>query len=440
MTSNVWDGLSLDPRTWPTGMSTSTSTNGGADAVAPGRFDRRLALAFAASFAVLVTGGITARLSRVGTPGAVATAARAEPQTVKRTLVLSGAGDLRDVLVANGIARGAADRAVAAAATGLARTGEIKAALTLAPGAPLRLLRLDLSNPDSSGVVVTSAGNRFSGQSVAADLSTRILVRRGLMDGESFYSSAVAAGINDTLIPAFAKALSFDFDFQRDVHRGDAFEAAFEQKVDKSGDPIGPPRLLYAALNGSAKSAGVYSFTPSGGEAGWFDSSGRSVVRALMRTPVDGARVSSTFGMRVHPVLGFEKFHKGIDFAAAVGTPVFASGNGVIESAVLSATAGNWVRLRHDNGWETVYMHLNRFAPGIAGSGARVAQGQEIGEVGTTGRSTGPHLHYELHIKDEPVDPATVEVEGGTTLAGNALAAFGRERDRIDVSRAGQIR
>ena len=432
MASNVWDGLSLDPRTWV--------ADAGAPPIAAAPADRRLAFAIAASIVILLAGGMAARLSRAGPRQAVATAARMEPPTIKRTLVLSGAGDLGDVLVANGIARAAADRAVAAASDGLARTGEIKAALTLAPGTPLRLLRLDLSNPDSSGVVVTGEGDRFAGQPVAADLSTRILVRRGLMDGESFYSSAVAAGINDTLIPAFAKALAFDFDFQRDVHRGDAFEAAFEQKVDKAGDPIGPPRLLYAALNGATKSAGVYSFTPPGGEAGWFDSSGRSVVRALMRTPVDGARVSSTFGMRVHPVLGFEKFHKGIDFAAAVGTPVFASGSGVIESATPSATAGNWVRLRHDNGWETVYMHLNRFAPGIAGSGARVAQGQEIGEVGTTGRSTGPHLHYELHVKDEAVDPATIEVEGGTTLAGNALAAFGRERDRIDVSRAGQIR
>ena len=432
MATDIWQGLSFDPQTWIE-----------APAIVPRRItrDRRLRLAFAASAAVLLLGAPAAWWSRPpATLDALRAVAEAGPGISKRTVVLSGAGDLRGALLANGIDAKSADRAVSAATRrGLAPTGEIRAALTLTSDAAPHLLRLEISNADSSGVVVTETHRGFSAERVAANLTRHVVVRHGLMDADSFYSSAVAAGINDSLIPEFAKALAFDFDFQRDVHRGDAFEAAFEQDVDRSGQAVGPPHLLYAALTTAARSAAVYRFVAKGSEAGWFDSSGRSVVRSLMRTPVDGARVSSTFGMRVHPVLGFQKLHKGIDFAAAVGTPVFASGDGVIESATPSESAGNWIRLRHDNGWETVYMHLNRFAPGIAGSGARVHQGQEIGEVGTTGRSTGPHLHYELHINNEPVDPQTIEVDGGTTLSGGALTAFGRERDRIDVSRAGQI-
>jgi murein DD-endopeptidase MepM/ murein hydrolase activator NlpD len=423
----IWDGLSLDPQTWTTSKParSAAAQRGG---VGP------LALACGLSALLLVGGGIAARLSR---PAEVVSAARLRP--VKRTVVLAGAADLARALVADGLPLAVAAQAAAAARPALVASGEIKAALLLWPGSPARLDRLEISNPDSSGVVVVAQGPALSARRVAAQTGLRTVVRRGVMDADSFYSSAVAAGINDSLIPDFAKALSFDFDFQRDVHRGDAFEAAFEQPVDRSGTAVGAPRLIYASLSGASKSAAVYWFQPPSTEGGWFDSSGRSVKRALMRTPVDGARVSSTFGMRVHPVLGFEKFHKGIDFAAAVGTPVYAAGDGTIESAVPSATAGNWVRLRHDNGWETVYMHLNRFPPGVAGQGARVIQGQEIGEVGTTGRSTGPHLHYELHINNEPVDPTRIEVGGGTTLAGAALAAFGRERDRVDVSRAGQL-
>ncbi|MEH3107673.1 MAG: peptidoglycan DD-metalloendopeptidase family protein [Sphingomonas fennica] len=425
MATDIWQGLSFDPLTWVE--------------PAPRRGARRprMAIALAASAAVLAAGAISAWTMRRAEQALVAEAPG--PAHVVRTMVLPDAASLGEALIASGVAAAEAHAAVAAARPGLAPAGEVRAALTLSADPKPHLLRLELSNADGSGMAVTARGQGFAGRRVAADLATNVLVRRGLMDAESFYSSAVAVGINDSLIPEFAKALAFDFDFQRDVHRGDAFEAAFEQKVDNAGQAIGPPRLLYAAMTTAGKSAAVYRYTPPGAEPGWFDSSGRSVVSALMRTPVDGARVSSTFGMRTHPVLGFQKLHRGVDFAAAIGTPVYASGNGVIESAVPSDSAGNWIRLRHDNGMETVYMHLNRFMPGIAGHGARVAQGQEIGEVGTTGRSTGPHLHYEVHVGGQPVDPATIEATGQTILSGKALIDFGRERDRIDVARAGQI-
>jgi murein DD-endopeptidase MepM/ murein hydrolase activator NlpD len=395
---------------------------------------------------VLALGGVAAWLSRppAPSPGAVAqgagAAVPARNTQVRRTLVLSGAADLRGALQSAGLSAEVAGAVAAAAAPALPKQGEIRAILTLdtAAGAP-QLRRLEVSNADSSGVIVNrSAEGRITTAAVARQLQTRIVVRHGTMDGDSFYSSAIAAGIPNDLIPRIAKALAFDFDFQREVAAGDAFEAAYAQPVNASGDGVGAPTLLYASLTTGAKSAAVYRFDVDGKTESWFDASGRSTARALMRTPVDGARVSSSFGMRLHPILGFMKLHGGIDFAAPTGTPIYASGNGTIEWAAMKGPNGNLVILRHDNGWETYYLHLNRFAAGIA-AGVRVSQGQQIGEVGTTGRSTGPHLHYEVHINGEKVDPLSVRSnETGQTLSGDALLRFEKLRDQIDVSRAGQ--
>lgn len=430
-TSALWDGLSLDARTWPTvpigPLSASLQDK------------RRLRLACGLSALLIVIGAGFARWDR---PSGIispreTSQAPATPRISDRTLPLSSADGLLGALVANGVPTDQAQAIAATAQPAVAPTGELRAALQIAQqGDRVRFVRLEISNPDGSGAIVSPAGSSFALRRVAAELHSGLISRKGVMDGDSFYSSAVAAGITDSLIPEIAKALSFDFDFQRDIHRGDRFEAAFEQDRDTAGDPIGPPRLLFAAIATAARSASVYRFTPAGGSPGWYDAEGRSIIRALMRTPVDGARVSSTFGMRLHPVLGFMKLHKGIDFAAATGTPVYAAGNAKVEHAAMTGTAGNMIKLRHDNGWETVYMHLNRIMPDVI-EGGRVSQGQEIGEVGTTGRSTGPHLHYEVHVGGEPVDPATIATDASTTppLAGKALAAFQQIRDRIDLDR-----
>ncbi len=399
------------------------------------------------SAAILLAGALAAYLSRPAQP-AVATASSVTQPAIaattiarrdeRRMLVLSGRQDLEAALVASGVTTATARAATAAAMPALKPDGEIRAAMTLAAReGGMDLVRLEVSNADASGVIVQPAGGGFAATPVAADFTTRVVVRRGRMDADDFYSSAVAAGVIDSLIPDFAAALAFDFDFQREVRKGDAFEAAFEQQVDQGGRTIGPPRLLYAALSTRTKAAAVYRFTPPGGEAGWFDGDGRSIKRALLRTPVDAARVSSGFGFRIHPILGFAKLHKGTDFAAPTGTPIFASGDATVEFAGPKGPNGNFVKLRHANGWETLYLHMNAFAPGIA-AGGHVAQGQEIGQVGTTGRSTGPHLHYELHVAGEPVDPLSVQTEAAPPLTGAALAAFRQERDRIDVNRTSQ--
>ncbi|WBH16681.1 M23 family metallopeptidase [Sphingomonas radiodurans] len=432
---------SYDPRVWAARWQPAV-----APVAAPLR--QRL-IAIAAAGAVLLVGAGTAWLTRSTEEEAVVAEASTAPQAaptpsareVRRVLVLSRASDLAESLTTAGLPADLVTKVVAAAMPALRSDGEIRAALTLIPdGEALVLDRLEASNSDSSGVVIRRlASGELEVSRVEAQISTRILVRRGTMDGDSFYSSAVAVGIPNSLIPVFAKALAFDFNFQTEVSAGDAFEAAYAQPVNASGEDAGVPRLLYASLTTAAKSATVYRVPAEGGaEDEWFDSSGRSIVRSLMRTPVDGARVSSKFGMRFHPVLHFAKLHGGIDFAAPTGTPIYAAGTGTIEFAGPKGANGNFVALHHDNGWRTLYLHMNRFGDGIA-SGVRVTQGQQIGEVGTTGRSTGPHLHYEVHIDGVKVDPLSVPTDAsGKTLQGAALIAFEKIRDQIDVSRAGQ--
>lgn len=434
------DGTSFDPRGW-TGP-------GEADPQDPAprpRHRRRVMILSGAAVALAL--GVTAWSMRSRAPtGPVVTAGADDPTVAprnappsRRTLVVDGAASIQAALAAAGVdaaqAGGAARRALAALG---AAPGEIRLELDLREqGARATLLAMQATRADGGGIALTRrADGSLAAQPLSAKLSTRVQVVRGEMDGDSFYTSAVAAGVTDSLISDFANAFSFDFNFATDVKPGDIFEAAFAQGYNPSGEAVGVPRLLYVSLSTAARSRALYRFQPPGGEAGWFDANGRSTVRALMMTPVDGARISSKFGPRFHPVLHFMKLHRGTDFAAPTGTPIYASGDAVVSFAAMKGANGNLTILRHDNGWLTYYLHQSMFMPGIA-PGARVRQGQKIGEIGTTGRSTGPHLHYEVHIDGQPVDPMTIPT-GGTTrpLEGAAHAAFDRERDRIDRARA----
>jgi murein DD-endopeptidase MepM/ murein hydrolase activator NlpD len=359
--------------------------------------------------------------------------------TSSRRLVLANPGDLLSALSAAGLSPqdAAATNAAALGVLGGAK-GEIQAVMNLVnDGHIVQLDRLEASLPDGSGAIVSrTESGEWRASRVAAELSKQIKVVRGEMDSDSFYSSAVAAGVVDSLIPEFVNAFSFDFDLQQEVAPGDRFEVAYEQTVNAEGQPLGQPQLLFASLITAAKSRALYRYKPVDQEVGWFDGNGGSTVRSLMRTPVDGARISSKFGFRFHPVLHYMKLHRGTDFAAPIGTPIYASGDAVVEWAAMKGANGNLTILRHDNGWETFYLHQSMFMPGIA-PGVRVHQGQKIGEIGTTGRSTGPHLHYEVHIDGEAVDPQGIKTESGRSgLEGSARAAFLQQRDRVDVARA----
>ncbi len=348
-------------------------------------------------------------------------------------------GDIASQLEPSGLARGEAQEVSREVVKALGRApDDIRLILDLERhGETSTLITLEATRSDGTGVMLhRQANGALEAKPIYGTLTRRLTVVRGEIDSNSFYSSAVTAGVTDSLIGEVANAFSYDFDMQREVAPGDVFEVAFEQAYNPANEAVGVPRLAYVSLRTATLSRTLYRFTPPGErEPGWFDGNGASTVRALMRTPVDSARITSQFGMRNHPILGYEKMHRGTDFAAPTGTPVFASGSATVEFAGPKGPNGNFIRLHHDNGWETLYLHLNRILPGVT-PGGRVAQGQQIGEIGTTGRSTGPHLHYEVHIDGQPVDPLKIDVGTGQTLTGAALAAFRKQRDAIDTQRA----
>lgn len=254
----------------------------------------------------------------------------------------------------------------------------------------------------------------------------------------SIYDQALKLGARDQQVVDFASIFAYDVDFQREIYPGDKFEMLYESFVDERGNPIRAGKVLYASLNGKAVTKGFYNFTPEDdGVSDYFDENGESATRFLMKTPINGARLSSSFGRRKHPISGYSRLHKGTDFAARSGTPVYAAGNGKIERASRYGGYGNYVRVKHANGYKTAYAHLSRYGPDIK-SGRRVRQGDTIGYVGSTGASTGPHLHYEVYIKGKPVNAMRLKLPTGRKLAENPdiLPVFKAHRDEIDALRS----
>lgn len=256
----------------------------------------------------------------------------------------------------------------------------------------------------------------------------------------SLYSSALQLGATDREVAALADAFAYDVDFQRDVRPGDDFEIVFERYYDDEGNTVRTGNMLFVSLESGRGSRAFYSFiAPGDSQPDWYDENGRSARRFLMKTPINGARLSSGYGMRRHPILGYSRMHQGTDFAAPTGTPILAAGDGTIVRAGPYGGYGNYVRIRHANGYETAYAHMSRFARGMR-AGARVRQGQVIGYVGTTGRSTGPHLHYEVLQRGRQMNPMTLRVANGRNLEGRALELFMIERERIDTLRQARAR
>jgi murein DD-endopeptidase MepM/ murein hydrolase activator NlpD len=231
------------------------------------------------------------------------------------------------------------------------------------------------------------------------------------------------------------RMFSYDVDFQRDVHPGDSFEVFFNRFFTPEGEPAKAGDILAASMTLSGKKHLLYRFETQDGEAEYFDVNGQSAKAMLMKTPVDGARISSGFGARHHPILGYNRMHKGIDFAVPSGTPVMAAGDGTVALAGNGGEYGNLVVVKHGNNYATAYAHLSRFAPGIR-PGARVHQGEIVAYSGMTGLATGPHLHYEIRMNNAQVNPLTVKVASGRKLEGQELQAFLAERDHIETLQA----
>ena len=280
----------------------------------------------------------------------------------------------------------------------------------------------------------TVDGDNFDVAEQEIEITTRIARINGQING-SLFLSAQKQGAPNKIVAELANMFAYDIDFQRDIFGGDEFEAVYEIHYDDEGNIIGSGDILFGRLNwrGRKKEKSYYRFANSGTD--YFDRAGQSAKRLLMKTPIDGARLSSGFGTRKHPVLGYRKAHKGIDFAARSGTPIYAAGDGVIERANRYGSFGNYVKIRHSNGYKTAYAHLKGFKKGIR-AGKRVRQGDIIGYVGTTGRSTGPHLHYEVHLNGKAVNPQRLKIATGTKLKADKLANFEKVRDEIDALRA----
>ncbi|MGA0057596.1 MAG: peptidoglycan DD-metalloendopeptidase family protein [Pelagibacteraceae bacterium] len=247
----------------------------------------------------------------------------------------------------------------------------------------------------------------------------------------NLYSSAIEVGVEPNIIVEFANIFGFEVDFQRDIQVGDKFEIYYERLLDEDGVVRNTGKIFYASMFVNNKEISLYNFKYNN-ETGFYDVDGKSVIKTLMKTPINGARLSSSFGFRRHPILGFNKLHQGTDFAAKTGTPIMASGSGVVVMAQKYKGYGNYVKIRHNSTYETAYAHMSKYGRGIR-KGVRVNQGQIIGYVGSTGLSTGPHLHYEVIENGKRVNSQRLKLPTGKTLDNEARNKFEVERIKIDV-------
>ena len=278
----------------------------------------------------------------------------------------------------------------------------------------------DYVTDDDPIMLNTAAGSRGMSHPKRATLYT------------SFYNAALNQSVPRDKIMKLLRIHSYDVDFKRPTHAGDGFEVFFDLKKNESGQETAIGEMLFTAMTVGGKKRQFYRFRTPDGEIDFYDRDGNSAKKFLMRKPVKGARFTSGFGMRRHPVLGYRKMHTGADWAAKRGTPILAAGNGIIEDARRKGGNGNFVRIRHANGYQSTYSHMNRFAKGLR-PGMKVQMGQVIGYVGTTGLSTGAHLHFEVLVNNRKVNPMTIHVPRGRQLAGKMLANFYKERNRIDT-------
>ena len=247
----------------------------------------------------------------------------------------------------------------------------------------------------------------------------------------NLYSAAIEAGIEPNVIIDFANIYGFEVDFQRDIRTGDRFEVYYERYVDENQITRKTGKIIFASMFVNNKELTLYNFKYKN-KKGYYDIDGKSVIKTLMKTPINGARLSSGFGFRKHPILGFNKLHQGTDFAAPRGTPIMASGSGLVEMAQRYKGYGNFIRIRHNTTYKTAYAHLSKFAKGVR-KGVRVNQGQIIGYVGSTGMSTGPHLHYEVIKNGKKINSQRMKLPKGKALDQEARNVFELERINIDV-------
>jgi len=275
--------------------------------------------------------------------------------------------------------------------------------------------------------------NEFTFKEILTNLRKKLVFKEGIIK-QSLYKSAIDLNIKPNVIVEFARVYGFQVDFQRDIRRNDTYQIIYEIFEDDNNKIKDTGNILFADLNLSGQSNTLYFFDVKGQE-GHYDINGKSIKKALMKTPINGARLSSSFGLRKHPIDGFTKMHKGTDFAAPLGTPIMASGDGVVVKAGWCGGGGNCIKIRHNSSYSTVYAHLSKFAVATK-KGKRVKQGQIIGYVGSTGKSTGPHLHYEVIFNGKRVNSQTLKLPSGKILKDKNREIFEVKKIKIDVMKS----
>ena len=293
-----------------------------------------------------------------------------------------------------------------------------------------------ISNTEKIYLSRDGENTKFNQEILTIKLDKKIIYKENIIL-QSLYKACTDQNIPSNTIIEFARIYGFQVDFQRDIRNEDKFQIMYEVFIDKNKKVIETGEILYANLKLSGQDNPLYYFNDENHE-GHYDKNGKSVQKALMKTPINGARLSSSFGMRKHPIDGFNKMHRGTDFAAPKGTPIMASGNGIIKKVGWCGGGGNCIKIRHNSTYETVYAHMSKFARGIK-NGVRVKQGQTIGYVGSTGKSTGPHLHYEVIVNKKKVNSQKLKLPSGKILKGNKRKLFETNKIRLDVLKSEKI-
>ena len=278
---------------------------------------------------------------------------------------------------------------------------------------------------------------KFASKIIEKNLTKTITFKEGIIKN-SLYSAAIEQGIKPNVIIEFARLYGFTIDFQRDIWKNDSFQIIFEEFKNEEGSVIETGNIIYANLNTKNSDLQLYKFEYEKNKIDYFDENGKSVRKTLMKTPINGARLSSSFGKRKHPILGFTKMHTGTDFAAPKGTPIMASGDGIVIKSSWCGGGGNCVKIKHNSTYQTVYAHMSKFGRGIK-KGVRVKQGQIIGYVGSTGLSTGPHLHYEVIENGRKINSQKLKLPSGKILKGNQRKVFEVNKIKIDVLKSDLI-
>ena len=286
---------------------------------------------------------------------------------------------------------------------------------------------------NTTSIEIRKSQNNFEIKENILQLYKKEVVVKNVIKN-NLYTSAVEVGIEPNIIVEFARIFGFEVDFQRDIRIGDWFEIYYEKFEDYNKKVRDTGKIIYASMYVNGEEINLYNFKYKNEEE-YYDIKGKSITKSLMKTPINGARLSSSFGMRKHPILGYNKMHRGTDFAAPSGTPIMASGSGTITRARWCGGGGNCVKIKHNSTYETIYAHMKAFAKGIK-EGKKVKQGQIIGYVGSTGLSTGPHLHYEVLVNGKKVNSQRLKLPSGKTLTGEERKQFELDRIKIDLKLA----